>query len=343
MFNVLNTNSAGGLRCGRHWQSSNAEDLGLHGDIVGWHDKNITENSTRSYCHTAVSYLKMMRFSNTRTATETGVTIDPIEYRRQLIFDNTWGCFKTIHEFIFDKIGHPNDYNVPFENGYSKIVVTTYKMLRRLSTDPTQSGYYIYQWDCKQIIEGAIKDVGYNLYGDVKADYYTASSLINLNNGNYLNIYTNIDLRNNVSGFAYHTGLLYAWTNELTRQNIIFYCQNFDEPYAGDFRFLLDDYPNTGTVAPPEDDTEIQFLYGIWQGQQTQKSHGYIKYKNAVEYQGHRIYNGTNYSTYDTITVYLATIWGKGYKNYQHFTNLVSLPEKENIIVIPNMTRDFVY
>lgn len=342
MYDVLNTKSAGGLRCGRHWQSGDADDLGIHGDIVGWHDKTITENSTRSYCHTAVSYLNMIRFHNTRTATETGETIDPIEYRRQVTYDSTYQCFKTVHEFIFDKIGHPNDYNVPFESGYSKIVVTTYKMLYRLSIDPTQAGYYIYQWSCKQIIDGAIKDVGYNLMGDVKADYFTASSLSNLERGVYLNSFYDIDLRNNVSGFGYHTGLLYAWTKETTRQNIIFYCQNFDPPYSGDFRYLTDDYPNTGTIAPPADDTEIQFLYGIWAGQQVQRSHGYIKYKNGADYI-HRIYNGTGFTTYDTTPCILATIYGKGYKNYQQFTNLVTLPDKENIIVFPNMTRDYIY
>lgn len=341
MYNVLNTHSIGGQRTGRHWQSS-GDDLGIHGDIVGWHDKSITEQSTRSYCHTAVSYLNMLRFSNTRTATDTGETIDPIEYTKELVYDSTYQCYKTIHTFIFDRIGHPNDYNVPFETGYSKIVITTYKMIYRLSSDPTQSGYYIYQWKCKQIVDGTIKDVGYNLAGDVKADYFTATTLNNLKNGIYLNSFYDIDLRANISGFAYHTGLLYAWTKETTRQNIIFFCQNFNPPYSGDFRFLLDDYPNTGTVAPPEDDTETQFLYGVWEGQPSPRSHGYIKYKNAIEFT-QRIYNGTGFTTYDTEAALLATIWGAGYKNYNQYTTLYRLPDKENIIVFPNMTRDYIY
>ena len=324
MYNVLNTNSAGGLRCGRHWQSSDSEDLGIHGDIVGYHDTNLIPSSYTDY----TSYLKykyvtidsayIYDWINGVNIDNIGVTISPS------VFDTNIKSFYTDYEIKFPVSVYPVYSDMSFNTSeYCKIKFRVYTLLQRRAYYANQADYHTFYGRYRQ----------YNL---IKNSFYTSSGLTSFELWNY---HTLSDLEND-NYYAYYDDVGVMGYETLPQHytspiNVVF-------GHSGDLGipvrllYLVDPYGGYFALGG--------YHYGVTATNPV--SFGYIKYKQATVYN-YRI--SPSYSVFPSdptdftyIDIYDATIYGKG--RYRSNPSVVQvLPDTPDILVFPNMTRDFVY
>ena len=327
MFNVLNTNSAGGLRCGRHWQSSNAEDLGLHGDIVGYHNTDLIPSSYQSY----VSYnaFKQVQVSSakfwdgTQYIDNIGVTLLPA------VFDTIRKQFYTDYIIKFPLSVDPAyPSQIISTSEYCKIKFRVCTFLQRQAYYDTSPDYhvlrpYYYQYD----------DVKNTFYNGVQAvELWNYHTFADLENDNYYEYYNEVGV-NYWETLPEHRSIPMDIALATLQQGISHRLYYFSEPWGGTFS-IRNDLLNIN----------MGYNYGIQSAGQT--SAGYVKFKNATVYN-YRI--SPSYAVipddpanYTYMDIYDATIYGKGHYRASP-TVEYTLQDTPNVLVIPNTTRDFVY
>ena len=321
MYNVLNTHSIGGQRAGRHWQSG-ADDLGIHGDIIGYHDTNKIPSSYTSYS----SYLKYKKLGILTAYTyddslanqiqNIGVTISPS------VFDSANKSFYTDYEIIFPvSIDPVYPSAIISASEYCKIKFRIYTFLQHRAYDDTSVDYFTFYGRYYQY------DVTTSVYTSALQTFelWNYHTLSDLENNNYYDYYDSVGVMGWETLPQHYTSRINIGFSNTGSLGITVNLTYFVAPYGG--YFSLGEYHYGVTASDPV-------------------SAGYIKYKNATVYN-YRI--SPSYSVlpsdptaYTYMDIYDATIYGRG-KDRNNPSVIKVLNDTPDILVIPNMTRDYIY
>lgn len=328
MYNVLNTHSTGGQRTGRHWQSS-GDDLGLHGDIVGYHDADKIPSSYTDY--TSYNAFKICQvYRATYEDPNTAIVIQAINIKiHPPVFDTARNWFYSDYEIDFPISVNPaNPSTIISTSEYCKIRFRIYTLLQRGGNDPTAADYYRISPQYRQY------DPDADLFSNLQSVYlYNYHSLADLENDNYYEYYNRVGV-NYYETLPERRATYFFISLASLYQSILYRIVNRSDPYGGYFE-IRNDVLNISKG----------YNYGVTASDPATKW-GYIKYKNAVIYN-YKI--SPSYSlipsvptAYTYMDIYDATIYGKG-RLYNDPATLITLPDTKDIIVIPNTTRDYIY
>lgn len=323
MYNVLNTHSIGGQRTGRHWQSS-GDDLGIHGDIIGYHNYDAYPSTAAM---TSYLYDPVLAPISAVIWQNTGVYADTMEV--ETVYDSAYQCFKNIVTLIFPIQFNPSTR--VSSTGYTKIVITLYKNLIRTAASNSDYRYYIFRYRSCLWYDNAFHVYLYN--GTIqRAQVWTYDSYTDLQADNYNNYYPVCGVGTwEIGGLHIPMDFNFIDTETFTINN-----QNRPPQYGGTFS----KYYYYGVNDPRN--INISHLWGLRYTTDTQ-SRGYIKYKNAQSI-AHRIYDYTQSnigSTYTIENLLQGNVYSKGEKSASD-TAIVTT-DSQNILIHPNMTRDYIY
>lgn len=342
MYNVLNTLSSGGRRCGRHWQSGEV-DSGIHGDIVGYHDPAYA-SAVGTFSSWLIDYDVLFDGINFTSFAATDPV--PLEIRKVQTIDPTHKCIKAVFDIIYACTIDPTT-RIPYtQGGYTKLTLTVYKMLQVQNNDPTSYGHYTYDEDIYQLYGGSFH--GFNYIGtynrfDRVANYDTLSDL---EADNFTSEWYEV-------GFNYaeidhkHTYLLVDIVGAAAsnRDSWSFGCNYKVAPYGGTFHRYLQ-YSSSGHASYREkSNMNFSFYYGVTTAAPT-VSRGYVKYKNGENaiyrvYQTRASVRSETTTDFLDIPVIFADVYGKGQDINTPSLEVTLAPER--CIVFPNMTRNYAY